>query len=195
MKTIEIQLFKFEELSEEAKQKAIERYQKSAYEDSDLLHFFSDDCEEAAKEAGFFDTEFIYSLNSCQGDGLSFSAGSVDIDRFIKEALPSIKVSVLNAVKNSIYKINVSYNNGHYCYASRSDVSIETDFPCTGRKYPNLQNLIDTIEAHIQDAYLSLCKELEKQGYGEIEYQTSEDCAREHLIRNEYDFTIDGKIY
>lgn len=195
MKTIEINLFKFEELNKEAQQKAIKKEQEISYKDSDLLYLFADDCKETAKEAGFFNTEFIYSLSSCQGDGLSFSAESVDIDRFIKEALPNIKVSVLDAIKNSIYKVNISANNGHYCYASRNDVSIETDFPQNGRECSNIENLINTVEAHIQDVYLSLCKELEKIGYNEIEYKTSEEHAKEMLIDNDYDFTEDGEQY
>lgn len=198
MKTIEITLFKFNELSEEAQQKAVEKEQKYAYEDGEVLHYFSEKCKEKAKEAGFFDTEIQYSLSYSQGDGLSFSAGSVDIDRFITEALPApIKPSIFNALKTVIYKVAITGNTGiHYSYASRKDVSIETDYPQHNyNDYSNIAGLIETIENHIQNVYMDLCRELEKSGYEEIEYQTSEEAARENLISNDYYFTENGEIY
>lgn len=194
MRTETINIFSFEELSEEAQQKAIKAYIESSYEDPDILHFFSETCKEKAKEFGFPDITVQYSLSNCQGDGLSFECENPDITRFIKEALPNIKTSVFDALINTII-CSISGNNGRYCYASKSDISFELDLYQNGRDYPNIENLADQVRGHITDTYMSLCKELENMGYAEIEYQTSEECAKEHFENNECEFYEDGTQY
>ena len=62
MKTVELKIYKFEELSEAAQQHAIKKWIESESENGDPLHFFNDYCEEKANEKGFFDCKFQWSL-------------------------------------------------------------------------------------------------------------------------------------
>ena len=64
------------------------------------------------------------------------------------------------------------------------------------KKYPpKLYGLSDValeIEEHIQERVQEISKELEKLGYKEIEYQTSDKAVAEFIEVNEYDFNING---
>ena len=59
----------------------------------------------------------------------------------------------------------------------------------------NINNIVNKVLNDLENLYIDFCKELEKQGYSEIEYLTSEEACEENLIINEYDFTEDGEIY
>lgn len=87
MKTIETIVYEFNELSKEAKQKAIDNW----YEHEDYP-FLEDEIycefEELAKKHGieYSDIKLYYSLGCCQGDGLCF-VGTIrkdGIDMYIK---------------------------------------------------------------------------------------------------------------
>jgi hypothetical protein len=80
MRTIETKVYSFSELSNEAKEKAIEKY----YENENYP-FLSDDLTESCKEylkennCIYRDIKLYYSLSNCQGDGLCF-IGEIEKD-------------------------------------------------------------------------------------------------------------------
>lgn len=194
MQTLTIEIFKFNELSAEAQQVAINNYRDNI---SEVLYFFSDDITEQLKDEGIELNKrgLQYSLNYCQGDGLSF-AGSFDVLKMIKLALPNLSEVRQNIVNQCIYKLSSSGNTGHYCYASSNDVDMEFNYPCWNEdRYSNLTALCNTVLEFTKDYYMDLCRGFEKQGYSEIEYQYSDECIIETIVANDYDFTIDGKRY
>jgi len=85
MKTIEVKIFEFSELSPEAQQKAIKKEMEHAYEFLSL-DTFNDDATEQIEEAGFINPVLSYSLSYSQGDGLSFKADKYGklVDLFIQ---------------------------------------------------------------------------------------------------------------
>jgi len=162
MKTIEIQLYKFSELSETAKQTAIDKwYETEGYP------FLSDNLTEAVTEklhergCEVSDIKLLYSLGYSQGDGLCFT-GTIE-----KEG----------------YRLELSHR--HNYYFSRS---ITMDF------YDKDGEDVDTVEA-LQDIYFSICREVEKIGYDELEYRMNFDEFSELSDANDYDYTEDGKLY
>lgn len=197
MKTIEIQLFKFEELTPEAQQKAINDEMKHAYEYLNLDMFY-DDATEQIKDAGFLNPVLSYSLSYSQGDGLSFKA-----DRY--EKLTELFVEVLGPGKEKTAKlladnctIILKGNTGHYAYAHRNQVDLYLENYTSSINVVNTNNIdavVNKVLTLLEDKYMLLCGQLEKQGYAEIEYLTGEENARETLICNDYDFTADGTIY
>jgi hypothetical protein len=198
MKTIEIKLYKFEELSKEAQQTAIEKHRDSNNEFSDRADFISEDCNEQIKNAGFENPKVIFSLNYCQGDGLSFSADSYNKleELFIKHLGKGKEKTAKLLVENC--EIKITSNNGHHCYASKSDIDLSLD------AYGSSINVTDTdridkvvgaVLEDLEDIYMNLCKELEKNGYEHIEYENSDEFIKEEIEGNEYDFTEDGKMY
>lgn len=196
MKTISVNLYSFDELSEAAKQVAIEKRRQSKYECDYLLECFSDDATGKIIEAGFEDPKLSYSLNNCQGDGLSFKASNYDKEKLIelfKKHLGPNKEKTIDLILDYL-SIEIKGNTGnHYCYASKND--IELIFEYYNSEVPNIEDIIAAVESDLKDIYMNLCDELEKQGYEEIEYQFSDECITEDIQANEYEFTEEGHVY
>ena len=188
--TIIKEIYTFAELSEGAQAYALKKESESRYESIDL-DMFDDDSKEYLYTQGFRDAELSYSLNYCQGDGLSFSA-NIDIDDMLTEFNPGLKQSVKDCIYNYT-SVTIKANTGRYCFASRSDIDVY--FEANNREYTNFNEIVDTFSTWLKDKYIDLCTELEKNGYAEIEYQTSEDCAREYFLANNIEFTADGEQY
>lgn len=191
MRTIRTKVYSFDELSKPAQQKAIEWYKTILNNDSDLLEFYPEYCKEVAKEEGFEDITVQYSLSNCQGDGLSFKCETLDIERMIKEAIPNVKQSVVKAIKGNC-SWYIKGNTGHYCYAAKSDVDFYLD---VNKDYPNIENAVTIVREYIENQYMALCKELEKNGYAEIDYRYTDESIIDTIVANEYEFTKDGNRF
>lgn len=171
MRTIETTLYKFDELSDEAKQKAIEdaREREHEYGLESLPEMMQDQLEYLLTEKGARNLSVTvrYSLGYSQGDGASFT-GSFDW---------------------KAWRVDVDTNSWgvHYSHHRSVDVkemnSLKTDKDAPDQKWAAMQNMIEEIGL-----------ELEKYGYSEIEYATSDEVLEELLIANEYEFTADGGI-
>ena len=190
MKTIEIELYKFTELSENAKSAAIENERKHEIE----FDWFSDFCHDQISENGFKgNIKLQYSLSCSQGDGLSFSCDYFDnLNALFIEILGTQKQKTIDTILNNI-SFKCDGNNGRYCYASKNDISLEFD-DYKGNNYL-IHEIVSNVESKLKDLYIDLCNQLEKQGYDDIEYQYSDKYIAETLNENDYYFTIDGKIY
>jgi hypothetical protein len=160
-RTIRIKLYKLGELNKAGKKAAIDWYKRTLDEDSEILYSFKDDCKEFLLDRGYEMEHLTYSLSSSQGDGLSFSATLVDKEAKIRELCPNLKESVIKTIANNCY-YKIEHNKGRYCFASRSDVEFYLD---SNESYPNLEPVCREIELSLENAYLSICKELEKKGY------------------------------
>lgn len=189
MKTINT--YYFNELDDSAKEVAIEKFRG---EGDVYLEFFNDDCVETAKEHGFEGKIGLqYSLSYCQGDGLSFSC-----EWFNSQKLHEIFVEVLGMGKDKTIETIINEcsfslvgNNGHYCYANKNDL----DFCFTDNVYaPNIEKVVGKVKEKLVEIYLNLCKELEKRGYDEIDYQYSDEYISTELIEREYEFLENGKL-
>lgn len=194
MRTIRTKVYKFEELVVDAQQNAIEEFQQNQ---EIHLDFFNDDAKGQIEQAGFYDNvELQYSLSYCQGDGLSFSCNRVE-----ESVLLSFFAEILGKDKEKTAKIiieNCSFENtgnkgSHYCYASTNDITFEFDDYSGTRN--NIHEVVSQVEKKLAVKYFDLCKELENQGYKDIEYQRSEENVREILIENEYEFLANGKQF
>ena len=190
MKTIEIELYKFTELSENAKNKAIENERKHEIE----FDWFSDFCHEQISENGFKgNIKLQYSLSCSQGDGLSFSCDYFDnLNALFIEILGTEKQKTIDTILNNI-SFKCDGNNGRYCYASKNDITLELDDYKANNHL--IHEIVSKVENKLKDLYIYLCNQLEKQGYDDIEYQYSDEYITETLTENDCYFTIDGKIY
>ena len=189
MKTKEINLYRFSEISESAKEKAIDKYYESEEYDS-----LSEDILEFIKENDTFNVfsniELYYSLSYSQCDGLSFSA-DFDLANFFAQKDYSFKKSVLDVIQNNIIdKVSVKSNNGHYCYCKSSDIEIQ--YLWINKTYKNIDLLCSVIKSHIRTYYLDICKKAEKFGYSILEYRMNFDDFSSFSDDNDYFYTING---
>jgi len=193
MRIKEIKVYSFDELSEESQEKAIEKFRDLKNQDYDLLFMFNESVIEQLNEKGWEDVKLQYSLSCCQGDGFSFS-GKLDLKYFLEneysKKLPKYKIS---AICEYIYSCHSKGNTGHYCYASKDDIEYTENYQ-DGVARNNLDKLWQSIYEEIQEYYFSLCKKFEKQGYEEIDYQLSDECIKEDIEANEYEFLESGKL-
>jgi hypothetical protein len=180
MRTIHINIYKFTELNDYAKAIAIKSFRNNQ---ETSLDFFNDDAKEQICEVGFYDdVQLKYSLNYCQGDGLSFSCNKVK-----ESLLLSFFAEILGKNKEKTAKIimeNCNFendgNNGRYSYASGSDI----EYICQpfNNNISNIDNIVSQVKSKLRILYLDLCKNLENQGYADIEYQKSDEAVTETII-------------
>ena len=194
MRIMETEVYTFDELSDGAKENAIEKFR----EDKEYLYLdhFYEDCVYQLKELGFVNPKIQYSLGYCQGDGLSFEA-----DKYIR--LEDLYIEELGKGKEYTAQLladNSTFictgNEGRYCYASTSDIDlyIENYNSAINTDCENINNVVDVVRGKLEDLYIDICNDLEKQGYDEIEYQLSDECIIEDIQCNEYEFTEEGKL-
>lgn len=195
MRIIETQAYTFDELSDDVKEKVIEKFREDKYEYLDIS-WFSDDCTHHLSEQGFIDTKLQYSLGNCQGDGLSFEADEYTKlkDLYLQELGKGKEKTAQLLADNTMFVC--TGNKGYYCFASESDVDIYIDNynSSINTDCENINEVVNNVLCELQCIYIDLCSKLEKNYYDEIEYQQSDECIIEDIQCNEYEFTKDGKL-
>lgn len=198
MRTETIKIYSFNELSDEAKEKAIDYERNYRYKNGEPLMFFNEVYNEYFTRAGFNGTQIQYSLSYSQGDGLSFSAESYD---FLKDLYLEVlgegkeKTAELLAENSTLI---MKGNTGRYCYASTSDIDLYFENYTSEINCLNIDN-IESVQGQVLNKlctiYIDLCKELEDIGYKEIEHYYSDEVIIEDLIDNETEFLETGDLY
>ena len=199
MKTIETTVYKFSELSNEAKETAIRKQRENEY----YLDYEWWDCiyegfKETAKDKGFDVDKIYFSGFWSQGDGAMFE-GSVDfnvwkptnIDRRVVRCIDSGLIDLYWSVKH----------RGHYYHSGCRKIDFDggngipytwkSGIGATGRIIDEL----DKIEQQLEEDYEDLCSDLYRSLEKEYEYLMSDEVITEELTANDYDFTEDGKRY
>lgn len=180
MKQFTVTRYSYEELSDEAKEKAIKNMQ-------DFLHrtLDSEDIEqylrwkleaELGGEPNNLDIHF--SLSYCQGDGVALYG------RVYKEQAPNLKwddrVAYMQLIKNS-------WGN-HYSHYNTFDVEFYDE---NWDEIP--AGIVGDIGQVMAGQMRDICKELERYGYAHIESEVSRESAITYLTDNyEDEFLIDG---
>jgi len=171
MKTKEVTLYKFDELSVEAQAKAIENEQESR---SNQLWSIEGLIEQAMQEIlkdkiGSPVLKVGYSLGYSQGDGANFT-GTIERSDYLVNKLPA-----------GVETLEISRNDRHH---SHENTMSFTYFNSEGDE-------IDVPEED-KEHYRAIARELKKIGYSIIEDETSEGYAKENLENSEELFLESG---
>jgi len=198
MREVVTKVYKFEELSDEGKKKAIENnrdintdysWHDSAYEEfEEILNNIGVDCTHK---------DILFSGFWNQGDGLSFTgtysyrAGAL---AYVKNNMPKwtelhTEVAELQRLqKRYFYGLGGELTRSRSCgHVHEKTVSFELN--------GDVEVKDDSIEGRMQDCFRSIMKEFYKHLEKEYEYRTGDESISECLISNEYEFTEDGKIW
>lgn len=209
MKTIEIQLFKFSELSEDAKQTAINNYRNKGY---DNQHYFEEIISSVKSVCALFNlktgNQYDYLRSSHIDDNILELKGErlykYIINNFYSSLFtPAYIGSKDRAIKGNqfIYKVRKDYKGEPY---TQIFSKLKTDNSCTltGVCYDNdiLQPVYDFLLKPAKDTtFEDLIKDIERaitKTFSNTEdWLNSEEFISEELENNEQDFTEDGTIY
>jgi hypothetical protein len=210
MKTIAVNVYKFDELSDAAKERAREWFRQG---ESELFGAWGDQtefAETAAKLLGItFDTHSVplhgggtrqesniwYSGFSSQGDGASFT-GSYDYRKGSSKAvraefgtdkeLHRIADELTALQKKHGYKLTATITqSGHYYHKNTMDARVTrfTHNPDVDEETEN--ELLELMRDFAQWIYDGLEEE--------YNYRMSDEAVDDGITANDYDFTVDGK--
>lgn len=197
MRTVETKVYTFEELSDEAKQVALDRHREINAHDGwwDPIY---EGLTEKAKEAGFEVQDIYFSGFWSQGDGAMFTYKGFN-DNILKGFVAQLQLSEED--KQLILSQGVvsgkGLHRGHYYHEKSCDhyVYLESNDPDFEYATDLIDGLDGAFENYVTEVYEDLCGQLYKdleEYYNEL---TSDEYVGEMLIENEYEFTEDGKIF
>lgn len=205
--TVEYRVYKFNELSAEAKEKV-----KQWYLDGQESYIFTEDVkEDLSCLFGDNELDVQYSLGYCQGDGFNIY-GKVDTENIFKcleehragEQLAEFENMLTDKEKktilhyaNEVGEIELPSNN-RYCYCAASHIDIADDWEyqlenCSYYKNINKEAL-EKFESLVKGIFETLCNSYEKWGY-EYFYEIDEETLDELCEANGYEFLANGKIF
>lgn len=199
MKTVNVDVYKFDELSKDVQKKVINHYR-------DLWgNKFGDELDD------YINTEFSnyvddlnltlsYSLNSCQGDGVSFTGTVEGKEELLKLANfaynGNIPREILRLINwGIIYKVNFDRIGSHYVHKYTTDIEVVDNYNMDNIDYCHITEAMLEFEKFIKGWYLDVCDRLEKFGYNMIDCLTSDDNIEEDILANDLEFFADGSDF
>ena len=185
MRTVRTKIYKFEELSKEAQSEAIENFRNINTFDDNWHDPIIEGFTEQLSEAGFLDATIQFSGFWSQGDGLCFDA-KIDASKFATTINEKRVCDLIYAGLIDEFTIEKTSFANHYSHEKTRYIDYST---CNG---DNLNEEIEKLCNKIELKRLDLCREfysiLEKEYY----FLESDECVKETIIANEYEFLKDG---
>lgn len=162
-------VYSFDELSDDAKAKALEDQRQFEYDTLD--GWLPDEMEyqlglllkkHKIVSVNNETPKIYYSLSYSQGDGAMFEG---------EYSWRGYRASIRQA--------------GHYYHYNSKEITLETAFGNEAKQ---------SKQEEFNDIYVSICKELERAGYAAIEGTTTDEALAENINANGYEFYEDGRV-
>lgn len=192
MRKAQTDVYQYNELSEEAKEKARDWFLEGCFDDGVWFEHIIEEAVEFAEHIGFnvHGDKIYFSAPDESGSNCGFSASwlasRVDVDPILEDVPPSspennrIRFAACAfralALKNPEAEGGVSGNEQH--------MSVEID----GDGQPDFYNAF-------YEALNAFREWIMAQLRNELEYQTSREVIEDNIRANEYEFTEDGKRF
>ena len=205
--TVEYKVYKYNELSEKAKEKV-----KQWYLDGQEPYTFTEMCEEDLKNLfGENDLKVQYSLSYCQGDGFNIYGkieaenifkclekhnGGSQLEKFEDMLTDKEKKTILNYA-DECGEIELPSNNRYcYCIVHHTDVADDWEYKLENYSgYANINTkVLEKFENLVHLIFTELCKGYETMGY-EYFYEIEEEELEELCEANGYEFLEDGTMF
>lgn len=207
--TTEYKIYKYNELSDKAKEKVKEWYLES-FHDADL---FTEDCRnDLLNLFGDTNLNIQYDLGYCQGDGFNIYGeinaesifkclenhnGGTQLEQFENVLTDKEKRTILHYAEEC-GEIELPENNRYaYSLADRIDIVDDWTFQLeTYSAYRDInEEVLKKFERLVRDIFSVLCEFYEKIGYEWFYNEVSDEEVEECCEANEYEFLEDGSLY
>lgn len=199
MRVIETKVYTFDELSEEAKEIAIEANRYIHVEHNEWYEDVYDTFKE--KYSDLFEiTNIYFSGFWSQVDGAMFEYDGIT-DKLIDEFIAQLKFSPLRKkiIKDIFYFSGSGkhkYSNYHK-YCCKHSINVEHNYIVSMGHYPNIDDLMDDLqimfESFIEERYIDIATELYSMLEDNYEWHTSDEAISKTLIVSEFEFTENGE--
>ena len=185
MRTVRTKIYSFNELSKESQAIAIDNCRNINNSDDFWFDPILEGFTEQLSEAGFLDATIQFSGFWSQGDGLCFDA-KIDASKFATTINEKRVCNLINEGFIDEFTIEKTSFANHYSHEKTRYIDYST---CNG---DNLNEELEKLCNKIELKRLNLCREfysiLEKDYY----FLESDECVKETIIANEYEFLKDG---
>lgn len=207
MRKITKTIYTFDELSDEAKEKAINSFREDPidfeFEADAVIEYWKD----RLQEIGFEDAEIAYSGFYHQGEGASFTS-DINVPKVIssmiycneinpERALLYDKLLKLDEIK-AIELIFMVYHTSHH-YSHEMTVAVDSDSEFYLNECPMayvyFYDKFEELRDDIQEYMRSICQSIFFDLRNSYEYIQSEEHISENIRINEYEFYADGTQY
>ena len=188
---VEYQVYKFEELSDKAKEKARQWYREGTEFEPDF-----EDVKTIGKMLGINISRILYSGFCSQGDGACFEGSysfTYDAIKNVREYAPlderlfSIACQLDAIQSRHDNKLTATVEqSGRYYNPGNTTIYIENG----GEEFID-QNDVSALEETLKDFMHWIYRQLES----EYEYQMSDESIDESILANDYDFLESGKVF
>ena len=198
MRTVQVQVFNFNELSATAKEVALENSRDINVHHDCWSEPVLEGFREKAIEAGFEIEDIFFSGFWSQGDGAMFTYSRFN-DSMLKNFVAQLTIKEEDKViiLSQGDTCGKGIHRGHYFHENSCD-----HYSALDSTNPDWQYATDLISQH-EDAfdeyviitYKDLCRELYSDLGEYYEELTSDEAVQETIEDNKYEFTEDGQTY
>lgn len=215
MKTVEIHCRKFDEWDEPTQKKILNKHRDINIEGSfwyeGELEYWCDKLEEFGfiayewktkknhknEDVRYKDILIAFSGFCSQGDGASFT-GKIDIKKWIAVNNPTKYQRILKLLETGslyVYDNVIQRNRWHnYVHWNTTTSYLVINQYDDGHR-PNIEGLIDELCEEVFKHHQDLNKEIYQDLENLYEGEMSDDCVKDTLIVNEYEFDENGDIW
>ena len=176
----------FSELTQTAQEFAVEEERGSCerFTDDDAA-FLTEDFQNQLAEKGFSSVNVFWNLGYCQGDGVAFYGRVFTDDLRAKDSNAKILIERLEKAGE---EISIEITGANNWYHHRNSMTLEVDFESETDEedLPSRFKIIlpvwrEELESYLSEKIKEISDELEKSGYGEIDYRHSDEVIRQEL--------------
>lgn len=198
MRNVNVNVYEFDDLSKAVQDEVIERYRDKLFDllDDDLKDIMNMEFNSHVHKLDF---KLAYSLNYCQGDGVSFTGNIEGKEELLKFASlvydNKVPRNIIRLIKwDIIYNVEFVRGSSNYVHKYTVAPAIIDNYNISN-SYCHINKAITEFEKSINKWYSQVCDTMEKFGYATIENMYSDDNIKSYIEANECEFFIDGKDF
>lgn len=203
MKTIEINLYTFDELSLDIQEKVLDQERDCNVEFDDWYDFILDDWTRKLFSLGYEDSKISFRGFCSQGDGACFTC-SINIPAWIKANKETKRFgAIARHIKNGKIEIIASIESKNFHYTHEHTVGINYEWYWYGSERYNPENINANNKLYhalkeLPTVIIENARILMRQIYNELEkdydYLVSDDAIKETIKANEWTFEANGRM-